>query len=555
MNVTEVIEDLIAEQDALDEVVSRLTDEQWGLPTPSPRWAVTDQIGHLTYFDRDAAIAITDPIAYTVRRDLLMSKFTDNEAVDDATLGDFRTLSPPEQLAAWRQARSELEAAARTLDDSSRVEWYGPSMGARSFITARLMEVWAHGTDVCDTVGAQRTPSDRLRHIAQLGVITRGWSYAVRGQTAPRRGHPRRARRTVGNDLGMGRRECSRPDSGPRRGLLPRRHAAPPPRRHRAHRHRPTHANEWMRQAQAFAGAPTDGPDARSSGAPPDGLRPAPRRRSPPSRHQALARGAPRPDERRPPRRRLHRSSLAPPVRPRRRPDAPADHRRRTPTRRRREEPRRPRTRSVSAGPLPRSSSPDRIGRRIASSRRSSPARRSGASCSPSRTRGPTSPAWRPERCETATSTSSTARRSGRRAPIIHSSASSSHAPTRMCRSTRASPISSCRWDLPGVELRPIVDMTTAHSFNQTFFTDVRLPAEYLVGQEGDGWRLAKVTLANERVSLSSAGSLVGHRPVGQRPARPRPSKRRRPRPPGPPARRPAPTSKPRSSGSAGCAA
>ena len=55
--------------------------------------------------------------------------------------------------------------------------------------------------------------------------------------------------------------------------------------------------------------------------------------------------------------------------------------------------------------------------------------------------------------------------------------------------------------------------MTTAHSFNQVFFDDVRLPADLLVGEEGDGWRLAKVTLANERVSLSSAGSLWGAGP------------------------------------------
>ena len=67
--------------------------------------------------------------------------------------------------------------------------------------------------------------------------------------------------------------------------------------------------------------------------------------------------------------------------------------------------------------------------------------------------------------------------------------------------------------DLPGITLSPIVDMTTAHSFNETFFDDVRLPAKYLVGQEGEGWRLAKVTLANERVSLSSAGSMWGTGP------------------------------------------
>ncbi len=48
--------------------------------------------------------------------------------------------------------------------------------------------------------------------------------------------------------------------------------------------------------------------------------------------------------------------------------------------------------------------------------------------------------------------------------------------------------------DTPGVTLSPIVDMTTAHSFNETHFDDVRLHEKYRVGAEGDGWRLAKVT-------------------------------------------------------------
>ena len=67
-----------------------------------------------------------------------------------------------------------------------------------------------------------------------------------------------------------------------------------------------------------------------------------------------------------------------------------------------------------------------------------------------------------------------------------------------------------CPMDLPGIELRPIIDMTGAHVFNEVFFTDVRLPAENLVGEEHRGWALAKVTLANERVSLSSGGALWG---------------------------------------------
>ena len=70
-----------------------------------------------------------------------------------------------------------------------------------------------------------------------------------------------------------------------------------------------------------------------------------------------------------------------------------------------------------------------------------------------------------------------------------------------------------CPTDLPGLTMTPIIDATTAHSFNQVFFDNVRIPVENLVGTEGDGWRLARVTLANERVSLSSAGSLWGEGP------------------------------------------
>ncbi|HTN99064.1 MAG TPA: acyl-CoA dehydrogenase family protein, partial [Microthrixaceae bacterium] len=70
-----------------------------------------------------------------------------------------------------------------------------------------------------------------------------------------------------------------------------------------------------------------------------------------------------------------------------------------------------------------------------------------------------------------------------------------------------------CDMDTPGIEIRPIVEMTGAHLFNEVFLSDVRIPAENLVGEVGDGWRLAKVTLANERVSLSSGGALWGMGP------------------------------------------
>ena len=70
-----------------------------------------------------------------------------------------------------------------------------------------------------------------------------------------------------------------------------------------------------------------------------------------------------------------------------------------------------------------------------------------------------------------------------------------------------------CPMDTPGVEVRPVREMTGVALFNEVFFTDVRLPADAIVGDVNRGWGLAKVTLGNERVSLSGGGALWGMGP------------------------------------------
>lgn len=170
--------DLAAEQGAVDEIVHDLTPARWAQPTAAVGWDVRQTIVHLAYFDDAARAAIADPADFEERRALAKVGALDVE-------GRHADMSGADVLAWWRRARAGLLDALAPLAPKDRVAWFGPPMSALSFATARLMETWSHGWDVADALGARLPVTDRLRHVAHLGVVTRGWSYANRGLAVP----------------------------------------------------------------------------------------------------------------------------------------------------------------------------------------------------------------------------------------------------------------------------------------------------------------------------------------------------------------------------------
>ena len=61
--------------------------------------------------------------------------------------------------------------------------------------------------------------------------------------------------------------------------------------------------------------------------------------------------------------------------------------------------------------------------------------------------------------------------------------------------------------EAPGVEVRPLYQITAEAEFNEVFFNDVRIPHSRMLGKEGQGWRVAITTLMNERVAIGGGGS------------------------------------------------
>jgi uncharacterized protein (TIGR03084 family) len=179
--MTVICDDLEAEHEALDAIVGSIDETDWHRLTPAAGWTVSDGIGHLTYFDGTALIALTDPEAFSASVAVLL----EGVGRGDLTLAETRVMTGAELLARWRAGRGALLAELRRTDPKTRVPWYGPAMSAVSFATARLMETWAHGQDIVDALGASRPATDRLRHVAHIGVRARPFSYVTNGREVP----------------------------------------------------------------------------------------------------------------------------------------------------------------------------------------------------------------------------------------------------------------------------------------------------------------------------------------------------------------------------------
>jgi uncharacterized protein (TIGR03084 family) len=180
----ELLVDLGAEYEDARELVASLPDDapEWDLPTPAVGWAVRDQVSHLTFFDELGRMAMVEPEAFSAKAEAIVASAGDPM---EEHLVAGRSMGGDRLLAWWGEAHAAMAEAFAGADPSARVPWFGPPMGVMSFVSARLMETWAHGQDLADTFGRVRQPSDRLRHVAHLGVRARPFSYAVRGSTPP----------------------------------------------------------------------------------------------------------------------------------------------------------------------------------------------------------------------------------------------------------------------------------------------------------------------------------------------------------------------------------
>ena len=177
-----VLRDLAAEGDRLEGIVSGLTEDGWRTPTPAVGWDVAAQVAHLAWTDEVAVFAANDKEKWD---EVVVQAIGDPDGFADSAAMAGAAADPGDILRRWRTARWSLQETLRSFPAGQRLPWFGPPMSPTSMATARFMETWAHSLDVAEALGVPPAPSDRIRHVAHLGVRTRNFAFGVHGLEPP----------------------------------------------------------------------------------------------------------------------------------------------------------------------------------------------------------------------------------------------------------------------------------------------------------------------------------------------------------------------------------
>jgi uncharacterized protein (TIGR03084 family) len=255
----DICKDLADEYAALDDMVKDLDADGWQTVTPFYNWTIKDEISHLAYFDNTACLSATDSEAFATEVEKILQGITSFDDVFKNVNAIGGAMSDADLLARWRKARAELVAGFEALKPDTRVPWYGPSMSARSSATARIMETWAHGQDIADALKINRPGTDRLKHIAFLGVSTFKWSFKNREMVVPDQPVRVSLISPSGEQWAWGPEDAENVVSGSALDfclvVTQRRNASDTGLKIQG-----DIAGQWIQIAQAFAGPPADAP-------------------------------------------------------------------------------------------------------------------------------------------------------------------------------------------------------------------------------------------------------------------------------------------------------
>ncbi len=243
---------------ALNALLAPLDDADFERVTAFKNWTLNDILRHLHVWNRAADLSLQDGDAFKRWATTLVEPFQKN-ALRAFERDSVNGVAGRALLNTWSEFYPEMAAHFAKADPSQRLEWVGPTMSARSSITARLMETWAHGQAIYDELGVMRENTDHIKNIVVLGLNTYGWTFINRGETPPEPRPQLVLTAPSGEIWKYGEDACDEKIEGPAEEfcqvVTQTRNIADTTLKLTGQ-----NATRWMANAQCFAGPPNDPP-------------------------------------------------------------------------------------------------------------------------------------------------------------------------------------------------------------------------------------------------------------------------------------------------------
>ncbi|NOX74506.1 MAG: TIGR03084 family protein [Alphaproteobacteria bacterium] len=173
------------ESRALAAILEPLSDKEFAAVTQFKGWSINDVIGHLHMFNVAADLTLKDGDLFVAFFGRIAKGMAAGQSLLETQYPFLDGLTGRALFETWRDGAEQTAENYAKADPKLRLKWAGPEMSARSAITARQMETWAHGQEVFDLLGVVRKDTDRIKNVVHLGVSTFGWSFINRAQKVP----------------------------------------------------------------------------------------------------------------------------------------------------------------------------------------------------------------------------------------------------------------------------------------------------------------------------------------------------------------------------------
>lgn len=246
-----IVSSLEQEAASFEGLVVDATETQWQAPTPAPGWTVKDQVAHVAFVFNIAAKAAREPAAFKEMVDNIgPGGFT--EAVEQG-VQLFGAGTGAEVLQRWRDEVDSVSSAMRSVDPTTTVPWLVNPLPPTVLTMAGMLELFAHGQDIADTVGVDMPRTDRLAFLVHFIHRTRDFGYLAHEMEPPTEEFRFEVTLPSGAPMSVGPDDATNTVTGPALDLC----LLATRRRHPddlALTAQGAHATQWLPIAQAYRG-------------------------------------------------------------------------------------------------------------------------------------------------------------------------------------------------------------------------------------------------------------------------------------------------------------